>query len=45
MRPPVSVFPVLRPVLRLAPELAPELQFGSSCETGCRRLVPAAPLG
>lgn len=29
---------------RLAPELAPELQFGSGCETGCRKLVPAAPL-
>ena len=44
MRPPVSVFSVLRPALRLAPELAPELQFGSGCETGCRKLVPAAPL-
>ena len=45
MRPPVSVFPVLRPALRLTPQLAPEPQFGSGCETGCRKLVPAAPLG
>ena len=29
---------------RLARELAPELQFGSGCETGCRKLGPAAPL-